>query len=266
MLKGAVRTTVVPVKPFVLFAVALAMGVGTARAGGRVSEEFHHTYPLSADGRVSLENVNGNVRISAWDRNEVKVDAVKFARDEDRLADIKIEIDAHSESIRIKTEFAHHFFNNNPGGVDYAVTVPRRARIEDVNLVNGGLELEAVAGDVKASLVNGNIKARGLGGRTELSTVNGRVEVTVDQPELKKSIELSSVNGGVVLNLPRDVNAKLDASTVTGGISTDFEVAVQHGWAVGHSLEGNLGHGGPRIHVSDVNGHISIHRSGEVTN
>ncbi|HLW78226.1 MAG TPA: hypothetical protein VKU44_01385, partial [Terriglobia bacterium] len=73
-------------------------------------------------------------------------------------------------------------------------------------------------------------------------------------------------NGGLVLNLPPDVNARLNASTVTGGISSDFQVAVEHGWFVGHSLEGDLGHGGPEIHLSDVNGHISIRRASQTTN
>lgn len=250
----------------VLVALALSTSVVTARAGARQTEEFHHTYPLTATGRVSLENVNGEVRISAWDRNEVQVDAVKFARDEDRLADIKIEVDAHSDSIRVKTRYEHHLFNNNAGGVDYTLRVPRGARVDEVNLVNGGLEIEGVAGDVKASVVNGSVKAKGLRGGIELSTVNGRVEVAVDRSDLKKSIDVSSVNGGVELSLPRDVNAKLDASTVTGGISSDFETVVKHGWIVGHNLEGELGRGGPRIHLSDVNGHISIRRSGEVTN
>ena len=251
----------------VLVALALSTSVVTARAGARLTEEFHHTYPLSATGRVGLENVNGEVRISVWDRNEVQVDAVKFARDEDRLADIKIEIDAGADSLRIKTEYAHHFFNNNPGGVDYTLRVTRGVRVDEVNLVNGGFEIEGVAGDVKASVVNGSVKAKGLRGGIELSSVNGRIEVAVDQSDLKKSIDLSSVNGGVELSLPRDVNAKLDASAVTGGISSDFEASVRHtGWIVGHNLEGELGRGGPRIHLSDVNGHISIRRSGEITN
>ena len=46
-----------------------------AFAGQEVREEFHHSYPLSSQGRVHLENVNGNVRIVAWDREEIKVDA-----------------------------------------------------------------------------------------------------------------------------------------------------------------------------------------------
>ncbi len=46
---------------------------------GAFSEEFHQTYALEADGSVELDNINGAVHISAWDQNEVKVDAVKYA-------------------------------------------------------------------------------------------------------------------------------------------------------------------------------------------
>ncbi len=41
-----------------------------------LTEELHKTWPIDADGRVSLKNVNGAVHISAWDRNEVQVDAI----------------------------------------------------------------------------------------------------------------------------------------------------------------------------------------------
>ena len=53
--------------------------------GELLREEFHQTYPLSAGGRISLENINGAVRVTAWDRNEVKVDAVKTAYRRDRF-------------------------------------------------------------------------------------------------------------------------------------------------------------------------------------
>ena len=43
---------------------------------GSLTEEFHHTYAITADGRVELDNINGDLHISTWERNEVKVDAV----------------------------------------------------------------------------------------------------------------------------------------------------------------------------------------------
>src|SRR3970040_2993129 len=47
-------------------------------------EEFQQTYPLSANGRLSLENLNGGVRIAVWDRHEVQVNAVKRAYKSER--------------------------------------------------------------------------------------------------------------------------------------------------------------------------------------
>ncbi len=50
-----------------------------------VTQEFHKTVPLSADGRVSLSNINGDVEITGWNKSEVQIDAVKTARDQQRL-------------------------------------------------------------------------------------------------------------------------------------------------------------------------------------
>src|SRR5579872_5956703 len=77
-----------------LLAVAQAQASNYA---GKVTEEFHHTYPMSANGRVELDNINGDVHISGWDRNEVKVDAVKYADSKERLDEAKIRVDARSE-------------------------------------------------------------------------------------------------------------------------------------------------------------------------
>src|SRR5207248_10366217 len=80
----------------------------------RYHEEFHHTYSLAPNGELSLGNVNGGVKISTWDRSEVQVEAVKYARTEERLANIEIEVDSRPDELHIKTRFRSHF-NNNPG-------------------------------------------------------------------------------------------------------------------------------------------------------
>ena len=53
-----------------------ASGAGRAQTGEdallTATEEFHQTYPLAAGGRVSLSNINGRVKITGWDRDEVK--------------------------------------------------------------------------------------------------------------------------------------------------------------------------------------------------
>jgi hypothetical protein len=70
-----------------------------------VTEEFHQTYALAATGRIELENINGPVHITAWDRNDVKVDAIKRAWSKDRLQEAKIEVDSSPDSLSIRTEY-----------------------------------------------------------------------------------------------------------------------------------------------------------------
>ena len=253
-----------------LICAVLALAIqGSASDSRAFTEEFHHTYELAAGGRVELDNINGAVHISAWDRNEVKVDAVKYAGRKERLDDAKIEVSANSDYISIRTEYQHHDLNfsnddsdNNPPSVEYTLTVPRTARLDEIKLINGALDVQGVNGEIRASCVNGRLQARDLGGRTKLSTVNGRLEA--DFTKLAESpVELSSVNGSVVLTLPSDSKAELSASTVSGGIENDFGLHVNHHRYVGHDLRGQLAGGGTRIELRDVNGRIDIRHAND---
>jgi hypothetical protein len=219
---------------------------------------------LSANGRIDLANINGPVQIKAWDRNEVKVDAIKRASSKHDLAEVEIKIDSGKDSLAIRTEYARHdhtWTRNDPGSVDYVLMVPRNSRLDDINLVNGDLEIEGVGGEVRASCVNGRMRASGLSGRAELSTVNGNLEANFDR--LSSPIEVSSVNAKVLLTLPSDAKADIEASTVSGSISNDFGIHVaNHKW-VGHELNGELGGGGTRVRVNNVNGRIEIRHAND---
>jgi DUF4097 and DUF4098 domain-containing protein YvlB len=241
-------------------------------AGDEAREEFHKSYPLSANGRVSIENINGAVRIAVWDQNEVKVDAVKRAYWRERLEEAKIEVDTTADSIRIKTQYPERdqtFTNeqgrryDNPATVEYALTIPRRARIESAEVINGSLDIDGAEGDVKASSINGYVKARALMGEVRLSTVNGGLEASFMRLEETKPVSLNSVNGGIVLVLPSDANAQVRASTLHGGVSNEFGLPVISGEYVGHELYGQIGTGGPRIKLGNVNGRITIRHASD---
>lgn len=234
--------------------------------GEELREEFHQTYSISPTGRVSLENINGGVKIKVWDRPAVQVDAVKRAYRKERLAEAKIEVNATEENIRIRTEYPdeNQTFRSderryeNPATIDYSLTVPRKAVLESIELVNGSIDIDGVEGNVKASSINGRVTARGLMGEAKLSTINGPLEATFTQLVESQPISLGSVNGNVTLIIPSNANAAIRAGTVHGGISSDFSIPVKHGEYVGHSMDGQIGTGGPRIKLGNVNGSIRI--------
>jgi DUF4097 and DUF4098 domain-containing protein YvlB len=230
----------------------------------QLTEEFHQTYPLSATGRVNLANINGSVTIKVWDRAAVQVDAIKKAYRKERLDEAKIDVTATEENIRIKTDYPDETFRSyerrgdSSATVEYALTVPRKAVLESIELINGPLDINGVEGNVKASSINGPVTARGLMGEAKLSTVNGPLEVTFTRLDESKGIDLGSVNGNITLIIPSNANATIRAGTVHGSIANDFGIQVKHGEYVGHNLDGQIGTGATRIKLGNVNGAIRI--------
>jgi DUF4097 and DUF4098 domain-containing protein YvlB len=245
-----------------------ALGAHASDHRGAFTEEFHQTYALTPDGRVELDNINGSVHISTWDQNEVKVDAVKYADAKERLDEAHIEIDSSKEHLSIRTKYPDHdlTFNsgshNNPASVEYTLTVPRTARLDEIKLINGSLDVTGVTGEVHASCINGRLEAHNLAGRADLSTINGHLDAGFDQLS-GSSVDLKSVNGSVELTIPSDSKAEIEASTVSGGIDNDFGLHVNHHRVVGHDLRGELGTGGPHIKLENVNGRIEIHHASD---
>ncbi|HZP63525.1 MAG TPA: DUF4097 family beta strand repeat-containing protein [Terriglobales bacterium] len=247
---------------------ALVVALQAQASTGKLTEEFHHTYSLTANGRIELDNINGPVHITAWDQNEVKVDAVKSANTKERLDEAQIEVEAESDYISIRTKYRDHDLawdndgRNNPASVEYTIMVPRTARLDEIQLVNGSLDVTGVAGDVRASCVNGDLNAKGLQGSARINTVNGRMRAEFGRLG-SSSMELSSVNGTVELTLPSDANAEVEASTVNGGIENDLGIHVVHHRWVGHEMHAELGNGGPHVRLSNVNGRIEVRHAND---
>jgi len=199
-------------------------------------------------------------------------DAVKRAYKRERLDEAKIEVSANADSVRISTKYpdSYQTFSDEDAGrygnfasVEYSLTIPRQARLESVEVVNGSLDIDGAEGDVKASSINGHVKARALTGEVRLSTVNGSLEASFTRLTTDKPVTLNSVNGTVALVIPSDSNAQVRAGTVHGGVSNDFGLPVSNGDYVGHELYGQIGTGGPRIKLGNVNGGISIKRASD---
>jgi DUF4097 and DUF4098 domain-containing protein YvlB len=235
---------------------------------GMIKEEFHQIYPLSSGGRIELDNINGAAQITAWEGNQVKVDAIKYGRNRERLNEAKIVVNAESNYLSIRTEYLDHDHTfsddegDHPASVEYTLMVPRTANLDEIKLVNGPLEIQNVSGEVQASCINGNLTASGLSNHVKLSTINGRLQVRMDAVPAS-DLELASVNGGLELTLPSDAKAQLEASTVHGGIDSDFGLHVNHHRWLGHDLRGELGGGGTHIRLSNVNGHIEIRHASD---
>jgi hypothetical protein len=196
---------------------------GYSWAHSEESQYFEETYPVERGARVSLENVNGDVRIEVWDQAEVRVQAEKFASSQELLDELEIKIFASQDSVRVDTHAPDHRFffgwlssgRNGHYRVEYTLTVPRDAELDSIDLVNGDLVVIGVQGGMQAELVNGDIIAKDIGGDLRLSTVNGSISPEFEDMENVERIELESVNGKIKLILPSAASASVRVETLT---------------------------------------------------
>src|SRR5215831_10307944 len=205
--------------------LAFSAGILNGSIIGTPRTEFRATYALPANGRVMVQNLYGDVEITAWDREEVLVQATKRSADPRRLDDAQVVVDSSSGLVSIYTQYTGSDAEH-PASVEYHIMVPRRANLEQVRLINGGLSISGVAGPVKASSVNGSIHADRLMGETDLSTVNGRLEADFQRLSRCGPISLSSINGAIRLSLPGGAGATVTAQNLSGGIDSD----IGHSW------------------------------------
>ncbi len=70
----------------------------------REFEDFSYDFPLSATGRLTLDNYNGSVEITAWDQEKIEIRGSKYASTKEQLADIRVEARAVApDQVTIRT-------------------------------------------------------------------------------------------------------------------------------------------------------------------
>lgn len=228
-----------------------------------VSEEENYEFDVSSGAQLRLDNVNGDISISAWDANTISVRAIKTGDDQEELDRIKILVDASEDAVSIDTKHGSgkgSWFNwssDGKGSVEYIIQAPRDLVLRAIETVNGDIRIENVEGRVHAETVNGDIETTGLAGPTELETVNGGIEADFDRFASGQSAEFETVNGRIRVFLPRDISANISAGSVNGSIKNDFGLTEKTGIA-SHSLDGVVGDGDGELKFDTVNGSIHI--------
>jgi len=230
----------------VLFALPLYAG----------SQEITKSYPLLPDGSFELNNVNGSVRIEGWDRDEVEIRAIKTTPNQESLLDlVAIDVDAKPDTVTVSTRYPQE--EGVEVAVDYVVHVPRHAQLQHVNDINGTLRIFRSEAVGELHTVNGNIEVYESSGDVHAHTTNGNVYVELKRPADARGAFAETTNGSVFLAIPADLSAQLEARCMNGRFSSELPIAML-GSAQPRTIHGQLGHGGPPIHLGTVNGTIRV--------
>ena len=248
----------------------IPVAVATPTPAFTETERLEKTFPLTPNGRVCVSNINGSIKMIASDRNEVRLIAVKRAETREQLADVDIKIDARPEYVSVESDYGddrtwkadkdRKWKNTDKVIVEYELTVPRGAVLDEIETVNGSVWLADFTNVSKVSTVNGMVKATNLKGTAELSTVNGELFADFDKLSAASKIDLETVNGRVNLFIPSDSSATVKAESLNGIISNDFGLPNRKGKYVGNALHGRIGGGEVAINLESVNGPLNVKR------
>lgn len=259
---------------FTVLAAGTALAVRPLDAQTRSEREAFTWSGKIADGRwINVRNLNGSVQVEPGTSDKVEVTASRHTKrgDPDYVRfevrkygpgnqDVLIcalwgeSSDCDEDSYRTRSRGR----NNNEVWVEFRVRVPKGVKVA-AHSVNGEVRVDDVAAEVDAGSVNGSVVVSTVSGPVNARTVNGSVRASMGKFDLDSELRFSSVNGSVIAEFSEDLNADVDLSTVNGRFRTDFPVTIS-GRIDPRRLRAKLGKGGPRIHLSTVNGNVELRK------
>ncbi|MFJ8585114.1 DUF4097 family beta strand repeat-containing protein [Streptomyces sp. NPDC093595] len=127
--------------------------------------------------------------------------------------------------------------------------------------VSGSVEAQAVAGDLRFQSVSGDLTViEGTGSSVRADTVTGDMVIDLEPADGSTDIRLTTVSGEVAIRLPQPADARVEANTTSGAVSTAFEdLRVDGQWGA-KSIKGTLGAGTGTLRATTGSGSIALLR------
>ena len=279
---------------------ACTIDVQGSGIGQQATVREQRTIQLTGMPTVTVRVFNGSVRLRSWDRNEILVDIERRASTEAEARRIVIETSEDSGDVLIEQKNSRRSddwirFERSPS-VLLTINVPRRLRVDvrtgdgaidaqdltgNVQLRSGDgpIRLQRVDGDISVNTGDGSVMARELGGTVAVTTGDGSVEISgrfdglrartgdgmigidaLPGSSMRSEWRVSTGDGGVMMRLPRELDAEIEAHTGDGSIMTTGIDVLTPPREDGErrNIRGRLGRGGEMLTVRTGDGSINL--------
>jgi len=245
----------------------------TLELPNQAEDQFRWTGRVAQGKSIEVKGINGSISAEPASGDQLEVTAIKTGRRSDP-AQVNIKVVEHAGGVTICAVYPsddpgepnscepgqrHGRMNvrNNDVKVDFKIRVP--AKVDLISrTVNGEINALGLAGNVESHTVNGSINIS-TSGYAQAKTVNGDISAKLSDANWPGALDFKTVNGGISVNLPSETNSSVDASTVSGDISSDFQLTILGTMSRKH-LSGTIGGGGRELNLKTVNGSIHLRR------
>ncbi len=243
---------------------------------GHFTKDFHYTYPMAANGKLSVETFNGSIEVTGWDQDTIEISGTKQGPTQAAADELQVSVDHSANAVSVRVVRPSTRRNNL--GARFVIKVPRHAVLDRLVSSNGAIRTIDGAGPARLKTSNGTIQVTALAGSLEAQTSNGRITADLASADGPVHVETSNgsvelrlpskfddevrahtSNGGITLRAPSTLNARVAARTSNGKITSDLEMRTS-GEISRNRLEGMIGAGGPLIELTTSNGGIRIAR------
>ncbi len=234
-----------------------------------INKNIEKSFSVNETYTLIVDNVNGGIVISNWDKNEIYVKANMKVKKEEEFERVNLKMEEIGNTIKIEVDYYENHYDgfwsfikylkniskHQKADVDINIKMPKKTKLVKASTVNGDISIEGIDAELKVEAVNGELELIDVENRIKGETVNGSIEAKLNK--LNDNVSLETVNGKIRIYLPADVKADIKAENINGSIKTDFPLTVT-GDIVGKSVFGKVGGGGNRINCETVNGSIYI--------
>lgn len=208
-----------------------------------VHQNARQTFDLAQNATVSVENVAGSIDVQTWDRPGIEIVIDKYGENQSDLANTNVTIDHSASDFSAKTEYSReNGFRARGGAVDYRLRVPKNVALTVTN-------------------VSGPVSATGLGSNAKISTTSGSITLAFDKLGTGQDVSVKAVSGRITIAAPKDAGAAVDASTISGAVTSAFASIHPENGTVGMKAHGTIGSGGATLKLETVSGAIAIDKA-----
>src|SRR6267142_535855 len=263
--------------------LSAAQKVGTKAVDKRQTEQESKTFTVVHKPQVNIETFDGVITVHTWDKQEVKVTALKRAKDDDEMIGVSGRAEQSGSEVRIVAAFDDTFkrevnfkgkrFLSDSASVDLEIYMPREASLVaktsdgsiTVESFTGEADLGTKDGSIQVSGGQGSLKAKTDDGGIIVDNFTGEAEVHTDDGVIKLSgrfaqLTASTADGSISLAFPSDFNATVE--TKSQSVHNRYGVVVAEGppSAQTQTQRWRVGTGGNLLTVRADRGGISFRR------
>ncbi len=271
----------------VLLAVVTAEGADWRDWKYEDNETITRSFDVRGSGRKLLvDNISGFIHVTGYEGTQIQVNVHKHiqARSPEAVQeakrDVKLDMSQQGSLVRLYedgpfrtgngTNYRGEDYYGYRVSFDYEIQVPRETDLSLKNITSE-ITVKRTVGNFEIHGLNGGIDMDEVAGSGSVRTLNGKLRVAFTKNPERDS-EFHTLNGAMDVYFKEPLNADLRFKTLNGGVYADFDVTPIPGvtqaseqrngrfyYRSNRNGSARAGKGGPALTFDGLNGAIRLH-------